>query len=555
MKRFLIACIFLGSLFRLFSQSTYALFPVCENGLWGFIDSTGREVISPKYLSAGDFVEGLAPVQIGGRFGYIDLDDQLQIAAQFDYAEPFQGGLGKVWLEGRPFFVDKTGRLTYDNIFLKIDGFKNGSHKAIITTHTHKMGVIDRSGRFALDTISLFIWGFADKYVVEYFDSSVIAHVPLEDTTYTIKRPAVALLDSIGQVVVPTGIYEEIIPDGRMAMVRFVGESGEYNRNYITSDGHFHKLTENQYRKWKGTGKLPEIDGTRQNPVENKRSGFSNPLPHTDWAQLGSGLWACQDQYYYWRLWDEQTGETLYRDLLFIDTSLGVKHGLLRISTKGSTMIYVNRRCEVIWQERPKEISSVRKKKFTVHRSGYLCPLLTQLIEDTTLSRKFDRYFHSSLVATDKISFLPDSVELILRPEDTTTFQFQYEAFKCYFYNGSQDTLFLRSGSSRPSLQALDKNGEWKSIEFRSPYSCGFGKPILYLAPKEYFEYAVPNFEGEMETQMRAVMWSSDPAGKGHPKLLISNSVKTKINPGQFWRVPDRSPTGVVIPHSESPWK
>ena len=39
---------------------------------WGYIDRTGKMVISPQFDDADSFEGGLAKVKIGDEFGYID---------------------------------------------------------------------------------------------------------------------------------------------------------------------------------------------------------------------------------------------------------------------------------------------------------------------------------------------------------------------------------------------------------------------------------------------------------------------------------------------------
>ena len=41
------------------------------NGKWGFIDKTGKEIVTPKYDDAKDFKEGLAWVELNGKGFYI----------------------------------------------------------------------------------------------------------------------------------------------------------------------------------------------------------------------------------------------------------------------------------------------------------------------------------------------------------------------------------------------------------------------------------------------------------------------------------------------------
>ena len=42
------------------------------NGLYGFIDKTGTEVIPLKYDKASNFVDGLAEVSLNGKSGFVD---------------------------------------------------------------------------------------------------------------------------------------------------------------------------------------------------------------------------------------------------------------------------------------------------------------------------------------------------------------------------------------------------------------------------------------------------------------------------------------------------
>ena len=43
------------------------------NYKWGFIDKTGKEIVTPKYDKADDFKEGLAKVELNGKDFYIKI--------------------------------------------------------------------------------------------------------------------------------------------------------------------------------------------------------------------------------------------------------------------------------------------------------------------------------------------------------------------------------------------------------------------------------------------------------------------------------------------------
>lgn len=70
------------------------------NGRWGYIDHTGQTVITPQFVYAGKFKEGLAPVAIKKArkraYGYIDAKGNMVIPPQFEMALEFRNGLAQV---------------------------------------------------------------------------------------------------------------------------------------------------------------------------------------------------------------------------------------------------------------------------------------------------------------------------------------------------------------------------------------------------------------------------------------------------------------------------
>ena len=53
-------------------MGNHALHPVAVNGMYGYIDHSGKVLIQPQFSLAGKFSEGLAPVQPGSMWGFID---------------------------------------------------------------------------------------------------------------------------------------------------------------------------------------------------------------------------------------------------------------------------------------------------------------------------------------------------------------------------------------------------------------------------------------------------------------------------------------------------
>jgi hypothetical protein len=113
---------------------TYSTSPTTpNNSLWGFIDTSGKVVITPQYPEASAFSEGLASVCAGDcssnptlpfSRGYIDRDGKVVIPMQFGIASNFSEGLAQVCI----------GKCVWEK-----DSGYNG-----------KFGFIDRSGHFVV---------------------------------------------------------------------------------------------------------------------------------------------------------------------------------------------------------------------------------------------------------------------------------------------------------------------------------------------------------------------------------------------------------------------
>lgn len=65
-----------------------------------------------KWKGVNLFSEGLAPVQNEyNKWGYIDTTGKLVITCQWKYAGDFRNGIASVWKRGKCFHIDKTGKI------------------------------------------------------------------------------------------------------------------------------------------------------------------------------------------------------------------------------------------------------------------------------------------------------------------------------------------------------------------------------------------------------------------------------------------------------------
>lgn len=140
----------------LFTDGGLARF--CDHGRWGFVNTTGVEVVPAQYEDAGNFSEGLAAVKVGGLWGFIDETGKMVIEPQFEGVEGgflyerciFQSGL----LQG---VLDKTGKVIVEPLYESIDLY---SYEYFITEHRV---ILDREGKVFKETDVSNIYAVTDS--------------------------------------------------------------------------------------------------------------------------------------------------------------------------------------------------------------------------------------------------------------------------------------------------------------------------------------------------------------------------------------------------------
>jgi hypothetical protein len=112
------------------------------NDKYGFIDQDGKLIIKPEFDNACSFSEKLASVKINGKYGYIDKNGVIKIPPQFDNAFNFSEGLAKIKvfskvdptkdiLEENYGYIDKEGKSKIPAIFDAASDFRGGVAKVV----------------------------------------------------------------------------------------------------------------------------------------------------------------------------------------------------------------------------------------------------------------------------------------------------------------------------------------------------------------------------------------------------------------------------------------
>ena len=145
------------------SSRQEGLLAVKVNNKWGFIDSTGKFVIKPKFNSADNFNEGLALIKENNKYGFINKTGEYIVKPQYDFASGYSEGLAQVVTgkvtNGKYGFVDKAGKLVinpqyhYDimngqGVMSNMSKFKEGF---VVINQNGKFGYIDETGKTVID--------------------------------------------------------------------------------------------------------------------------------------------------------------------------------------------------------------------------------------------------------------------------------------------------------------------------------------------------------------------------------------------------------------------
>lgn len=210
------------------SAKSSALYPISVEGIWGFIDATGKVVIEPQFHKVSNFSEGLACVTVVGedelfpdKFeeGFIDETGKFVIGPgappkadlpkffrTYSYGD-FHDGRATIWINdatGAGGYIDKTGKLVIPAKYVQLEDFSEGlawvamprSDGSIIGPK--RSGLLDTNGNFVIAPKL----GFSGRSV----------HQGLYVTNREDKnrQSLTSVVDLQGKVVVPEGEYSYI---------------------------------------------------------------------------------------------------------------------------------------------------------------------------------------------------------------------------------------------------------------------------------------------------------------------------------------------------------
>jgi hypothetical protein len=132
------------------------------NGLWGYIDTSGKLEIQAKYDKASDFSDGKAIVQdASGKIYLIDIagaETDLSALNITNFKE-FREGLARVEISGTNWgFLNTEGKIAIEAKYLKVGDFSAGL--AWTRVAEKQIGYMDKTGKIVIDPQYVYVKNF-----------------------------------------------------------------------------------------------------------------------------------------------------------------------------------------------------------------------------------------------------------------------------------------------------------------------------------------------------------------------------------------------------------
>lgn len=137
----------------------------------------------------------------------------------------------------------------------------------------------------------------------------------------------------------------------------------------------------------------------------------------------------------------------------------------------------------------------------------------------------------------EKVSEYPGAghfLAMTIDPSKIDTFATQYLGYKLFISNTSADTISFKVKDSwlNLKLQAQDKHGKWRGIEYLPTSWCANSNHIIELLPNYFWSFTIPKYHGDFQTNIRARLQFIDKLNPKKEVVTYSNTITGGINPG-----------------------
>lgn len=555
------------------------------NGQYGFINSKDEIIIPAIYDFVGSFQNGIVDVYNNNEVSFINKMGVSVLPKDFKFIRFIdKDNCVYTTINGKSGVYNLgNSSIIFESKNYKIGDFSNDL--AIVTKKANKKteyGVIDKKGNFIVNfgtysTIKKFIDGYA---LIELDDpknkdgnidgaintkGDLLFKRPYKNHSYlnngfhngfaVINLYKYWIPEEKGVISTSEKSYEGFIDlKGKVVfndtLIKYVNDFSysrafiqDHERNYNVIDTNFDILNEEPFENVKGNGFIngyaivksgtgwgiidinmnyvvkPKFDNIHEVGIINNIFFFG--IDGLDYSEL-YGI-------------KDLNGKTIVSPIIESFDEAGFKNGLLRVVIN-KRLTYLNLNGDIVWQERISKNKNNNINITHLNRGHFYAYSKPANSKDNSGGWSVSRNEPVPLKSNHK-----NKNKLVLKEDD----------FKLYIQNYSVDTIQFKAQDSRLDLklQAKNKNGKWKDIEYLPSSWCGNSYHIIELPTNCYWQFTLPRYEGDFETLLRAELKYINPKTKKE-KLIYSNEFNGSINPGQFWRKPDYTPRGIMDPYN-----
>ncbi len=257
---------------------------------------------------------------------------------------------------------------------------------------------------------------------------------------------------------------------------------------------------------------------------------------------------------YHWGLIDT-LGNWLIKPTFTLVHPHGFQNGLLYVEIN-DIYGYVNAKGDFVWRaNKPSETSrKIEPLNIAFMARGYNYVFPSDYRRESYGGDTSTTHLCLAKPINPLTPFPINQLGIVAKPDVSAVFQKSFKGFKIYIYNTTNDTLKIDGQDNRLylTMQALDKKGIWRDIEYSPSSWCGNSYYNITLNPNEYWGLTIPIYDGDFETTLR-LAFSPKRVRRNEPSptLIYSNPFKGKINPAQFWNKEGHTATNLMDSYNE----
>lgn len=579
---------------------------VRKNGFYGFINPRGEFVIKPRFDYATQFVEGAALTFIDGKPVFVDKRGDALFPSAYKSMTAFSNG--KSWVRthsGKAGIVNKKGHLLIDTVYSRIGDFSDGLAVAYGADH-QTYSTKEKSRKLQatiIDTLGRRIVAYGKYSEIigpseGYFRASTSPRFFGNGEEHLLDRTGkkVYVLSDPGKNYYSS--FEGDVCNGviRATMPGQGTDKGNNHDVYMTPDGQI--IFENVSQRW--TRNFSDNRAFIQNDDEtysiiNKKGKIVSDIRYKDVLLHGfykgrafvqtDGGWGVIDtlgqfivvpkfgriheasagtDHIFFTNMDSVDGNEVYGiadalgDVILTPRleqfdERGFVNGLLFAYVDGKSA-YISEKGKTVWEGELQPVSGLQPLDIDHMKRGYFHA------SSQSTGHGYEEYGAEPQVITKANSFKDGVFEVIAVPERQHEARASIRTMTIFVANSTLDTVNFNAQDGRlyMKMQAKDKTGAWRDIEYLPNSWCGNSYHTMWLAPGNYWSFAAPVYQGALETKLRVELKVVDGKidhtqfeHKKNEKIFYSNEFNGSVNPGQFWRKPGYTPMGIMDPYLE----